>query len=59
MIIACSVCNKPFREDEEVRYTADSFWHELGSRIHFSVSKPHNVIRDSLRHSACEEKEWV
>ena len=57
MIISCNICHLPFKENDEVRGLMDAYWHELGSRVHFSLSKPHNVLRDSLRHRSCEESE--
>ena len=59
MIVLCNICGLPFKEEEEVRGCVDAFWHELGSRVHFSITNPHNVIRGSLRHVLCEEKEFV
>ena len=56
MIISCNICHLPFKEGEEVRGLMDSYWHELGSRVHFSLSKSHNVIRNSLYHVDCDIK---
>jgi len=30
-----------------------AYWHELGSRVHYSLSKPHEVQKESLCHSEC------
>ena len=57
MTLHCSICGKHFREEDEIRGEMDAFWHQLGSRVHFSVTKPHNVVAATLRHIACEESE--
>lgn len=53
MRIHCAICSKPFREEDEIRAEMDCYWHELGSRVHYSVTKPHNVMQSTMRHVSC------
>ena len=55
MILYCNICKASLKEKEEVRLTADAYWHELGSKIVFSISQPHNVDVTSLRHVDCDD----
>jgi hypothetical protein len=56
MTLNCSICGKAFKEGDDVRATMDSYWHILGSRVLFSITQPHNINQDSLRHVSCEEE---
>lgn len=49
----CNLCNRPFKEDDEVMYVAFSYWHELGSKVNYSISKPHEVDQHSFQHVTC------
>jgi len=53
MEMYCPICNQPFREDDIVKYTAYSIWHEVPSKVNYAISKPHEVDQDSFRHSMC------
>lgn len=55
MQIYCNLCHHVIIEEEEVRFTANAYWHELGSKTIYSVSRPHHVDKDSIRHADCEE----
>jgi hypothetical protein len=55
MTLYCRICHAPFKDGEEVRFIGDAHWHALASRAVYSISKPHNVIRDSLVHTDCDE----
>ena len=53
MIIDCWICHKPFKEGEEIVFTGYAYWHELGSKVAYSISKPHEVAKDTIHHSDC------
>jgi hypothetical protein len=55
MQLYCHICRHILKEGEEVMFTGMSYWHELGSKVTYSISTPHHVLKDSLRHSDCEE----
>ncbi len=57
MIIYCPKCKQPFKEGDEVQGTFRAFWHELGSKVHFSISKPHEYVPGTLSHVKCEGDE--
>lgn len=57
MIRTCYICHKMFKEDDEIRAEMDAYWHELASKVNFSISRPHNVVAASLRHLSCENSE--
>jgi hypothetical protein len=57
MIKQCIICGKSFKEDDEVRVTVDALWHELGSKIHYSITRPHHLLSNTLRHTECAENE--
>ena len=59
MTLYCSICKARFKHEDEVRFTADAYWNEIGSNTVYSISKPHNVLRDSLAHTACDETDAV
>lgn len=54
MTIHCYICGKAFREDDEVVFTGLAYWHELASRVHYSISKPHEVFKTTMHHNDCE-----
>lgn len=57
MTINCYICHKPFREEDEVVFTGLAYWHELASRVHYSISKPHEVFKSTMHHMKCEDNE--
>ena len=56
MNLTCNLCNRPFKEDEEVMFVAYAYWHELPSKVNYAMSKPHELDQDSLQHVACLRK---
>jgi hypothetical protein len=59
MNLTCNLCNRPFKEDDEVMYVAYAYWRELPSRVSFSTTKPHDIDQDSVSHVACKESYLV
>lgn len=57
MIIYCIKCELPIKNDEEVKFTAVAFFKQLGSRVAFSVTTPHEAEKESFRHVQCSIKE--
>lgn len=53
----CRKCHLPFKENHEVQGMFKAFWHELGSKIHFSISKPHEYVAETLEHVDCDNPE--
>ena len=57
MNLACHLCRHYFKEEDEVMYIATSYWHELGSKVNFCVSKPHDVDQKSFVHVNCNQEQ--
>jgi hypothetical protein len=53
MIINCIKCNRPIKTGDEIKYTAVSFYKELGSKVAYSVSTPHEADQETFRHIQC------
>jgi hypothetical protein len=53
MTVNCYICHQPFKEDEEIVGVMVAYWHELPSRVNFSITKPHHAYRDTLHHLEC------
>lgn len=56
MMLRCRKCERVFRENDEVKAVMSAFWHELASRVNFSVTKPHDVDSETLEHVDCLEQ---
>lgn len=57
MIIRCRACGHRIADGDEVRGTFRAFLHELGSTVLYSITKPHEVEKDSLEHVNCYQTE--
>jgi len=57
MTIVCFKCNNRIKTDEEVQFTARAYFKEIGSRVNYCISTPHEVIKDTLRHVNCRNEE--
>jgi hypothetical protein len=57
MKINCRKCGRPLSTGDEIKYLAFGYYQDLPSKRVFSVSKPHEVIADSLEHVDCYEEE--
>jgi hypothetical protein len=53
MQLHCNLCHHEFRDGEEVMFIGYSYWHELKSKVNYSISKPHEVDQDSFAHVTC------
>lgn len=53
MIVYCGNCGGKLREGEEVKGTFHAYYHELGSKVHWSITKPHDYDTGTLCHSDC------
>ena len=56
MNLSCNLCNRPFKNEDEVMYIAFSYWNELPSKVNYSISRPHEIDQESLQHVSCREK---
>lgn len=54
MLIRCGKCDQPLREGQEVYGRFAAYYHELVSKVTFSVTKPHEIYADTLEHVRCE-----
>lgn len=55
MMILCQKCRQPLREDDEITFTGRAFYHELGSKVSYSITKPHDADPDTFAHVDCFE----
>jgi hypothetical protein len=57
MTIKCGKCGLVLTEGQEVKATMRAYYHELPSKVTFSLSQPHDVEAGSLVHVECAEVE--
>ncbi len=55
MTVTCYVCHKPFKEDDEALVMVATYFHDIPSHIHYSITEPHHVYKDTFHHRECEE----
>lgn len=55
MTKACYVCGELLREGQLVELTVISHFHELKSKVAYSIGKPIDAYADTLRHHECPD----
>lgn len=53
MTVYCYLCQQPFRDGSEVAFTGLAYWHELKSKVAYSITQPHEVYADTMHHTDC------
>lgn len=53
MIVTCTKCGKFLKEGQEVEGVFRAFYHELGSKVHYAITKPHDYVPNTLCHVDC------
>jgi hypothetical protein len=57
MTINCGKCGERLREGQEIRGLFVAYYHELRSKVIFSITKPHHYEGGSLEHVNCSGDE--
>lgn len=55
MTKACYICNRDIKDGELVELTVIAYFHELKSKVAYSIGKPVDAYADTLRHHDCNE----
>ena len=55
MTRACYLCGELLREEQLVEITVIAHFHELKSKVAYSIGKPVDAYADTLRHHNCQE----
>ncbi len=53
----CYICNKAFKDEDEIVGVMAAYWHTVPSRVNYSITKPHQVFKDTLHHMECDDVE--
>jgi hypothetical protein len=51
----CYICGEYIREGQLVELTVIATFHELKSKVAYSIDKPIDAYADTLRHHECTE----
>lgn len=57
MIIHCAECGDILKEGEEIEGVFRAYYHDIPSKVHFSVSNPHDYLKETICHVRCGEIE--
>lgn len=53
MMILCQKCDRPLREGQEIKFTGRAFYRELGSKVTYAITTPHDADPDTFAHVDC------
>lgn len=57
MTIRCAQCDQPLKEGQEVEGLFAAYFHEIPSTQAYAITKPHEILVDTLAHRDCTEVE--
>ncbi len=55
MTLKCIQCEKVIKEGEEIEGIFRAFYHAIPSEIHFSITKPHDYLKETIIHTDCRD----